>query len=272
MLEKESILKGLKTEYKDVDIYIHDVIDSTNTEAKRLATNCATHGTSIFAEAQTQGKGRLGRSFFSPNQTGIYMTILLEAKKDMAQTVLITTAASVAVARAIKSICKVECQIKWVNDIYINDKKICGILAEAVNDANTGMISHIALGIGINMFAPKEGFPEDLKNKAGALCTDNQDDDIDISYTRDALAAELINQVLDIYEHIETREFIQEYKERSMILGKDVDVVKHYQADIDNATKVKAKVKNIDDDGGLVVVYEDGITETLNTGEISIRW
>ena len=275
MLEKESIIKMLKTEYKNVDIHIHDVIDSTNTEAKRLAETSAKHGTTIFADMQKQGRGRLGRSFFSPNQTGIYMTILLKAKEDMSQTVLITTAASVAVARAIKNICQMESQIKWVNDIYINEKKICGILAEAVNDVNTGMISHIALGIGINMFTPNDGFPEDLKDKAGTIFDNRlacEKDARGLTFSREALAAKIINQVLDIYEHIDSREFIHEYRERSMVLGKDVDVVKHYQTDIENATKIKARVTNIDDDGGLVVAYEDGAVETLNTGEISIRW
>ena len=271
MLKKESIIEKLKTEYKDIKLHLHDVIDSTNIEAKRLAENGVPHGTSIFADMQTQGRGRLGRSFFSPEQTGIYMTILLEAKTDLAQTILMTTAASVAVSRAIKNVCGIESQIKWVNDIYINEKKVCGILAEAVNDAKTGLISHIALGIGINMFAPKEGFPEDLKDKAGVLLAEVLGADGE-SYKREDLAAELINQVLEIYEHIESREFMQEYKERSMVIGKNVDVVKHYQVDIDQAKKAKAKVLNIDEDGGLVVAYEDGTTEILNTGEISIRW
>lgn len=269
MIDKGKITEHLHEEYKNICIKVFDSLDSTNLEAKRSTDMLTTHGTTIIADSQTQGRGRLGRSFYSPGETGIYMTMVLDAKEDMSQTVLMTTAASVAVCRAIKAVCNLECQIKWVNDIYLEGKKICGILTEAITDADTGMISHIALGIGVNCHMPKDGFPSDIEGKAGFIGLRHAED-------REKLIAEIISQVLSLYSNIETREFIEEYKERSLVIGKEVKVFKHYQEgqspDYDTDGGVVATVMDIDQNGGLLVRYADGQIETLNTGEISIRF
>ena len=272
MINKEKIIRHLHDEYKDVSLKVFDTLDSTNLEAKRMVDVLTTHGTTIVADTQTQGRGRLGRSFFSPEETGIYMTMLLEAKEDMAETVMITTAASVAVCRAIKEVCDLECQIKWVNDIYLNDRKICGILAEAITDADTGKISHIALGIGVNCTMPKEGFPSEFEHKAGSLVASSAVHD---AINREALIAEIACQVLELYSNLESREFIGDYKARSIVLGKEVKVFKQHQEgqspDFDSDGGLIATAIDIDQDGGLIVRYENGENETLNTGEISIR-
>ncbi|QAT43589.1 biotin--[acetyl-CoA-carboxylase] ligase [Aminipila luticellarii] len=264
LLSEQGIRVYLKEKDYALNLHVYKSIDSTNLEAKRLALEGAGPGTIIVSNEQTKGRGRLGRSFYSPASSGIYLTILLKPGLDLSQSVLVTTAASVAVARAIQKVAHVEPQIKWVNDVYIANKKVCGILTEAITDFETGTIEYIALGIGINCRTPELGFPEDIITKAGA---------IEVPFSRNELAAEVIHQVMSLYENIESRSFIEEYKRRSMVLGKNIEVVKHYQKESvsENPEAQSAVALDIDKDGGLVVEYEDGTREVLNTGEISIK-
>ncbi|MFV0516350.1 MAG: biotin--[acetyl-CoA-carboxylase] ligase [Aminipila sp.] len=264
MLSEQGIRLYLDKLNRSSDLYVYKVIDSTNLEAKRLALEGIPHGSVVVADEQTKGRGRLGRDFYSPSSTGVYLTILLKPNFDISKAVLITTAASVAVSRAIKNVCHAETQIKWVNDVYLNNQKICGILTEAITDFETGTIEYIALGIGVNCKIPEAGFPDELKAKAGA---------IQCAFSRNELVAEIIHQAMLIYENIEARDYINEYKERSMVLGRDIQVVKHYKKDLStgNGNAINAVALDIDEDGGLLVEYDDGKREVLNTGEISIR-
>ncbi|MFZ2538407.1 MAG: biotin--[acetyl-CoA-carboxylase] ligase, partial [Oscillospiraceae bacterium] len=127
--------QSIKPYIHNVELYdtiiVHKSLSSTNTEAKALANNSAKSGTVIISEQQTQGKGRLGRKFYSPNTSGIYMSVIFRLKNPIEQSMLITSATAVAVCIAIKTVCNLDCQIKWVNDIYIDSKKVCGILTEA---------------------------------------------------------------------------------------------------------------------------------------------
>lgn len=264
LLSEQGIRLHLSESNRSLPLHVYKTIDSTNLAAKKLALEGMNHGTIVISNEQTNGRGRLGRDFYSPASSGIYLTILLKPNFDISKSVLVTTAASVAVSRAIQKICGITSQIKWVNDIYINQRKICGILTEAITDFETGTIEYIALGIGVNCHIPELGFPDDIKNKAGA---------IDTSFSRNELAAEIVNQIMSIYKDIETRSFISEYKERSMILGKEIEVVKHYskQQTSKNPEAEIALALDIDNDGALIVEFEDGIRETLSTGEISIK-
>lgn len=264
LLSEQGIRLHLDEETSALPLHVYKTLDSTNLAAKRLALEGVNHGTVVISNEQTKGRGRLGREFYSPASSGIYLTILLKPNFDLSKSVLITTAASVAVCKAIQKVCGVESQIKWVNDVYINGEKICGILTEAITDFETGAIEYIASGIGINCHMPESGFPEEIKNKAGA---------IQASFSRNELAAEVINQMMSIYKNIETRDFITEYKKRSMVLGKTIEVIKHYNIQQDSQTsKAETAVAlDIDVDGGLIVEYENGIREVLNTGEISIK-
>ena len=136
----------------------YDEIDSTNLEAKRYAASNSEPLQEIpvfIAKSQTGGRGRLGRSFFSPEETGLYMSILLPINENLIETDLITPAAGVAVCRTIEELSTETPKIKWVNDVYINKKKVCGILAEGIIDSKLGKISKVVLGIGINLFEPK---------------------------------------------------------------------------------------------------------------------
>lgn len=261
-------------------IHLYKTLDSTNQTAKRMALDGAAPGTVVIAEEQLKGRGRMGRSFFSPADTGIYMSMILKPGFDVSKAVLITTAAAVAVCLSIEKIAGVKCSIKWVNDIYIGDKKVCGILTEAVTDFESGHVENIILGIGINVSTSEKTFPSELSRIAGSLI-DSADPDIDplqsntISkgFTRNQLIAEIINQITKINGVLESRDFIKEYKARSNVLGQEINVLKGGTLEDGKVPDLApvATAVDIDHDGGLVIQYKDGTIETLNSGEISIR-
>lgn len=161
-ISKEGISLYLNNEYSNIDIYTYKLVSSTNDVAKTLALNGAKHGTVIISEEQSAGKGRLGRVFYSPANTGIYMSIILRPNLTAMDSVLITTSASVAICNAIQKVTGIECQIKWINDIYLNNKKVGGILTEASTNFESGTIDYLILGIGLNFNKPKESFPKEL--------------------------------------------------------------------------------------------------------------
>ncbi len=259
VLYEEGIKQFLNKEFKNNEIFVYKTIDSTNTEAKRKALEGAAHGTVIISEEQTSGRGRLGRDFFSPPQSGIYLSIILKPKLNIANSILITTAASTAVCSAIDEFTDIKPQIKWVNDIYIGDKKVCGILTEAVTDFESGNIESIVLGIGLNVKTDENDFPEDLRNIASSVFKTNE------SFSnRNKLAAEIINNILNMFETLENREFLKMYKERSFVIGRNIKYKR-------NNEWTEAFAKDIDDNGGLVVVLNDGQIDVLNSGEISVR-
>ncbi|WP_066721179.1 biotin--[acetyl-CoA-carboxylase] ligase [Clostridium sp. Marseille-P299] len=259
ILSEEGIRLNLKKEYKEIPIQIDKITTSTNQVAKLAAVNGVRHGSVFIADKQTMGKGRLGRSFLSLDGSGIYMSVVLKPNTSASDAIYITTAASVAVFRAIKKITNKEVKIKWVNDLYYEDKKVCGILTEAVTDLETGMINSIILGIGINYNVDHSKVPMELQEVAGALyhgTTENT--------TRNQLIAEILNQVFELCMNAKDRSFIREYKEHSMILGSNIWIISGNQ-------KEKAKAIDIDDNGGLIVELMDHSKKTLNSGEVSIR-
>lgn len=261
VITEEGLREHLFTRYKNNRLYIYDTLDSTNNRAKQLALENAPHGTTVIAMQQTAGKGRLGRSFFSPRE-GIYLSIIIKPTFDLSKSVLVTAAAAVAVAQAIESVCGRQAQIKWVNDVYLDGKKICGILTEGITDFETGHIESLVIGIGVNTSV--KDFPDELRDTVGA---------VDGDYSRSALAAEIISRMLNFAENIESREFIQDYRKRSMVIGKNVTVYKgvYSVAPEKELEGMPAKVLGIDDDGGLEVIYTDRKRETLTSGEISVR-
>ena len=244
VITEKSLREHLFTRYKNNRLYIYDTLDSTNNRAKQLALENASHGTTVIAMQQTAGKGRLGRSFFSPRE-GIYLSIIIKPTFDLSKSVLVTAAASVAVAQAIESVCGRQAQIKWVNDVYLDGKKICGILTEGITDFETGHIESLVIGIGVNTSV--KDFPDELRDTVGA---------VDGEYSRAALAAEIISRTLKFAENIESREFIREYRDRSMVIGKNVTVYKGiYSISPEKELEGRsAKVLGIDDDGGLEVI------------------
>ena len=242
------------------NIFVYKELESTNETAKQKAFKGAAHGTVILAEGQTGGKGRLGRSFFSPAGTGLYMSLIIKPDFASGKSLLITTAASVAVCRAIKKTCGIDTQIKWVNDILFEGRKVCGILTEAISSFESGQIEAAIVGIGINCNTKIADMPEEIRETAGTLPT---------AVLRNRLAAEIINEfmlILSSFSENSYPEYMDEYRRRSIVLRKDINVY-------NGATGEYAEAKAIDisNDGGLIVIYRDGRKETLNSGEISIR-
>lgn len=259
VLSEEGIRLELDKRYREFPIEVHKILDSTNVELKRRALDGAPHGLAMLAEEQTNGRGRMGRNFYSPAGTGIYMSVLIKPKLDGSDAVLITTAASVAVCRGIHKVLGIEPQIKWVNDVYLGDRKICGILTEAISDFEMGKIDSAIVGIGINYRT--EDFPDELKDRAGCLTAEGH-------VPRNKLVAAVLNEFWNIYENITEREFMEEYRRRSNVIGKEVRFLEKNEW-------YQGKALDIDDDGGLVVecVCDTGekVKRVLHTGEITIR-
>lgn len=240
------------------NIRVYPELDSTNLQAKRLALEGAPDGTAVLAECQTAGRGRRGRSFYSPPGSGLYLSLLLRPEHlDAGSAVLVTTAVSVAVCRAVEQVTGQHLQIKWVNDLYREGKKVCGILTEAVTGIESGELESVVVGIGINVEARE--FPEELRQVAGALYERRPP-----SFTRNRLAAAIIRQLRELDAMIADRSFLPEYRERSMVLGKPVLVYGGGEPE-------EAVAEEIDGQGALLVRHPDGSLRRLSTGEITIR-
>lgn len=258
-ISKEGISLYLNKSCSDIEIYNYKTISSTNEIAKNLALSGAKHGTVVISEEQTAGKGRLGRSFYSPANTGIYMSIILRPNLTAMDSVLITTSSSVIICESIKKVTGIDCQIKWINDIYLNNKKVAGILTEASTNFESGTIDYLILGIGINFNQPKYDFPDELKSIASSLFNNNSN-----NINRNMLCAEIISNILDMIPRIKNYDFISEYKKRSIVLNQEIIY-------ISSGISSKGKAININCDGSLVVEHDDGSIKILNSGEVSIR-
>ena len=254
MLSIEKISKYLDTSFR---VEIFDSLTSTNTYAKELAVS-GSGEVCIIARSQTCGRGRMDRSFFSPDG-GLYMSLLLRRNLKAADAVRLTTAAAVAVSRAIDAVAGVGSSIKWVNDIYLNGKKVCGILTEGKTSSD-GMLDFAIVGIGVNLALSESGFPADIADKAGAVfeALPNNADNI--------IAARIINEFMTLISEDNGEECLAEYRERSFIIGKDIDVIL-----LPSGMSKPARAIDIDDEYKLVVEYENGKTEALSSGEVSVR-
>jgi len=258
ILSEQSIQKYLK-EYPDVfDIEVYKVIESTNNKAKALGAEGAAEGKVVLAEEQTGGKGRLGRKFFSPNGSGIYMSILLRPQVEATKALLITTAAAVAVAEAIEAVSDKEAKIKWVNDIFIENKKVCGILTEASLGMENGGVEYAVLGIGINVKEPKGGFPEEIEDIATSVFKEANTD------VRSQLVAQILERFWGYYQVLCDKTYMEEYKRRSFLIGKEITVISGEERRLATALE-------INDECQLKVRMEDGEECILSTGEVSIK-
>ncbi len=243
-------------------IHCFKTIDSTNAKAKQLAVQEGMDLALIVSEEQTNGRGRMGRSFFSPNASGIYMSLLIKPDFDISKSILVTTAAAVAVCRAIDSVLHINCRIKWVNDIFLGDRKIGGILTEAITDFESGQVEYIVVGVGLNYWAPNVGFPKDIQDTAGYLL------DQWSPKSRNELIAKITSELIDLLNSLNNVDFLEEYKSRSFILGHQV--VFSHQKD-GQVFSQSGKAVDIDSDGSLLVLLEDGKIKTINSGEVTIR-
>lgn len=239
-----------------VRLELYKRVTSTNTLLKDRANE--EEGLVIAALEQTNGMGRLGRTFISPPNSGIYFSILLKPDIDNSEITLLTTVAGVAVCEAIEKYTDKLPKIKWVNDVFIDDKKVCGILTQASFSMENLQPEYVVVGIGINLYYPEGGFSEEVDKVAGNVLSDKRGD------LKNKILAEVLNRFFYYYRRFSKKEFIAEYKNRSFVIGKTIRVV------APNGEKI-AEALDIDDECHLIVRYDDGSVEALSTGEISVR-
>ncbi len=258
ILSSYSIKQHLKTPHLDISVF--SSVTSTNTILKEMAEQGAKEGTVIIAEEQTAGRGRTGKQFYSPKGTGIYISILLRPDIPAEESLFLTTSAAVATARAIEDVSDKRALIKWVNDIYLEDKKTCGILTEGAFNVETGKLDYAIVGIGINVCIPDGGFPDNIKDIATAIF-DKQTDSIN---KRSILIANLLDYFMEYYKDFKSKSYVKEYIERSMIIGKTITVIEGSKTSV-------AKAIDIDKNCRLKVQFEDGTTKWLSSGEVSTK-
>ena len=255
ILSKQEIKKNLLECYKNFDIKIFDILSSTNDFAKELINSDSfQNGTTIIANSQTNGRGRFARNFYSPANTGIYFSSILKISLPIRDVSLITIISALAVCKAIKKFTNLNPQIKWINDIYLDSRKICGILVENVCDSTNLKSKGIIVGIGINLSTEK--FPKEIENKAGSIMCDE--------LSRSRLIAEIINNLFDLAKDVYDKKIIEEYKSLSLVLNKEITYIK------DNNTYIAMTI-DINNAGKLVVKDVNNNISVLECEEVTIK-
>lgn len=257
-IDFEQMQKDLQTSIIGKEIFYYDSIESTNTRAKEIALQTK-EGALVVAEEQTSGKGRLGRSWLSPKNKGVYMSVILKPDTDPGDVAKLTLLGAAGIHLALKDI-GIESQIKWPNDIVIDGKKVAGVLTEMHSEL--GVINYLVLGMGINANVKAEEMPEDLKDKATSLRAV-----IGKEIDRRDLFVKLVTRIDDLYkEFLESHQIdraIQICIDNSAVIGKEINI---YQG----KTKRKGRAIGLNNNGELVVEFDTGV-ENLFSGEISIR-
>ena len=235
-------------------LYVFDSIDSTNNYAKSIASAADAHGTLVIANHQTAGRGRRGHTFFSPENCGLYLSLIIKPHSRVQEMLKITVAAAVAAVEAIQQTSHAQPRIKWVNDLFIGKRKIAGILTEAISDFESGDLDAIIIGIGINV--RKTELPEDIESIAGAIN--------DPSLSRSRLAAVLWQRLLYWTKHLEDPQLMEAYRRYSLLIGHAII----YEI---NGEKRSGTVESINDQGNLVVLDDANEKTILTSGEVSVK-
>lgn len=258
ILSEQGIRRYLDAENDWLKFEVLATAVSTNSLAREKANSAVPEGYTILANAQTGGRGRLGRSFYSPPDTGIYMSLLLRpVGYSPAQAVKVTTMAAVAACEAIESVSGKETQIKWVNDVYMDGRKVCGILTEGAFNLENGNLDYIILGVGMNVYLPEGGFPEEISHIAGAVFNQSENDG------KNRLAAAFLDCFMKYYRS-GSGAYAEKYRKRSFVIGKQIEV-------ITPSGRSRADALDVDGDCRLIVRYEDGTVEALSSAEVRIK-
>ncbi len=263
-LNKISIIEDLSKQpsCSRLEMFFYDTVKSTNDTAKKYALSHPEKEAIFVANGQSAGRGSRNRSFFSPYGTGLYMSFLLSPNEAVKSPAILTCMAAVAVCEAIETALCLNPKIKWVNDIYFNERKVCGVLTEGQSDPENGALLYAIVGIGINLYAPKDGFPDEIKEKAGALLTESRDANV-----KNKLCSAVIKSFFEMYRGTDKKDFLDGYRSRSLLNDKYVRVNNTGSLDYDGKT---ALVKGIDDDCRLILRFEDGKSAALSSGEVSL--
>lgn len=257
---KDAILNALSPDYPWADrFHYFNTVDSTNNYLKRQALLGAPHGTVAVADCQTGGKGRLGRSFQSPGGVGIYLSMLLRPDCPQEQLMHLTCAVGTAMCDALEEAAGVRPGIKWTNDLVCEKRKLSGILVELLNDTRGKLC--VIIGIGVNCCQQLTDFPEELRDRAGSLAmvTGRRID-------RPKVAAAMMEALADMDRNLLTGKevMLEQYRRDCVTLGQKISVVRGDE--IRHGTAL-----DIGDDGDLIVRFDDGHTEAVSSGEVSIR-
>lgn len=262
LLSKGAISAYL-TDDKSEDLYVYDSVGSTNTVLKDLAANGSKSGTVVIADHQASGKGRRGRSFESPSGVGIYLSYLLKPQSGLNRISDLTSWTAVAVSDAIKNAYGLETSIKWVNDLLMNKKKICGILTEVTVEGESGFIDTCIIGIGINV--NESSFPDELKDIATSISIENGGK----IFERAKLAAEIIKSMDRLKDNWpDDSYYLERYRELNITTGSKITA---FPITKDNSQGKSGTALEINEDFSLKVQFDDGSIEDLKSGEVSVR-
>lgn len=253
-MDKKILEQYLK---QKMNIEIFPELDSTNNYLKKISSKGEKENKLVIALSQTGGRGRMGRSFYSPNATGIYFSLLLHPEFSTEKSFFLTVMAAVSVAETVMKYNKNDVKIKWVNDIYIDGKKVCGILTEGAINSDK-KLDYAVVGIGINVVAPENGFPDDIKDIATSIFPGNKEE-----YIKEKIVTDVINRFFSMYNS-DDKDYIRRYKEYSYLTGKEINI-------ISGETTRPATVIDITDDCHLLVKNENGEIEEISSGDVSVR-
>jgi BirA family biotin operon repressor/biotin-[acetyl-CoA-carboxylase] ligase len=255
MITKQGIKMHLLPQNNKYNILVYDTVDSTNNYGKKLISNGSKEESIIISNEQTKGRGRMGREFFSPANTGVYMSFVLFPNRHVSELGTLTTKVCVAICRVIEKIKDCKAEIKWVNDIYVDKKKVCGILTEAVTDFESGTVEAIVIGIGLNISPASSDFPDELSLSAGSVNPE--------SISRNIIVAKIINEVMAVYIDGDDKLLMEEYRQRCFLIGKEIT---YYR----NGVSCVGKAVDINEMGNLVIEKENGVIDILNSGEVTL--
>ena len=261
ILDSKTIRHGLKTQSFGHSLEIYETIDSTNSRAKKLALDGAPEGTIVVADTQSAGRGRMDRTWISPAKKGLWLSIILTPPIKPQRAPELTVLAAIATVRALEDFIGLSASIKWPNDIVINGKKLCGILAEI--QAEPDVINSVVMGIGINVNMQREDFPDELKDLATSLFIEK-----DKVFSRRELLSVLLENLEKIYyEYLKSDDlgpFLDFYKSCSVTLGRNVKVA-------ERASSFECFAFDIHKDGALLVRLNDGSTRKILSADVSVR-
>lgn len=258
---REEVLSLLPPDHpwRDKFVFLPEVV-STNDEAKRLAEAGAPHGTAVLAGYQTGGRGRRGRTFQSPPGLGMYLSVILRPGCKGENLMHLTCAMALAVMNGVKEAAGIMPQIKWINDLVYENRKLGGILTEVATQPD-GEVAYAIVGIGINCLQTARDFLPDIREMATSLrIACNQ------PISPGVLAANLLITLCETAEKLltEKREIMKAYEENCITLGKEVQIIR-------GDTPYCGFAVRLDENGGLVIKNEKGTEETVNAGEVSVR-
>ncbi|WP_314077147.1 biotin--[acetyl-CoA-carboxylase] ligase [uncultured Granulicatella sp.] len=265
VLSEQQITQELIQQHHPIDWVIQTMESTTSTNdlAKLYANHNSTTPAIFISEEQTAGRGRLGRKFVSPSKTGLYISLCLFPTIALEDLSLITCATAVACVETLEELTGKSLNIKWVNDLFYQDKKVGGILTEIISDFESQQVQALIVGMGINLIENPQSFPEELHSIVGSMFSSKTEYD-NSSFNRNHFIAQFLEKWTFYYQNLSKRDFIESYKEHSNVIGKSIKVIEGTQV-------YHAYTKDIDENGHLIIEKEDKSLHALSYGEVSIR-